>query len=222
VAVRIPVVVSQHERRSGAVADYEEKLITQLIFENGLDATLVADLQSIELDTTDHLCIEGLKGDFAIATWQPREYICRHLHRLGIPSLTIVPVDGSERLESNTNGSRPKSIYFISLSTENSIEQTIATLRDLRLAKSTHVVSLGPSKNSRIASSTVPSSVLQVVPLGHSKEPQSDLNSETKGQEASSYTEPRVFGERVMPTSEVSDDFPNIDQLMDDLDQFEL
>ena len=57
-AVRIPVVISQHERRSGSVADYEEQLVTRLIFENGLDATLIADLNSIAIDTTDHLCIE--------------------------------------------------------------------------------------------------------------------------------------------------------------------
>jgi len=206
-AVRIPVVISQHERRSGSVADYEEQLVTRLIFENGLDATLIADLNSIAIDTTDHLCIEGLKGDFALASWSSAAYVCEHLHRLGMPSIEIVPVDGSPKMLSNQNGAIPKKIYFVSLATNVPIESTIRTLRDLREARSIPVFSIGLSPHEKKSS---PATTLPMVSLV------SALPVEPK---KSSLSASSLLNEDVGVEDE---EFPNIDQLMDDLDKFEI
>jgi hypothetical protein len=213
-AVRIPVVVSQSERRSGAMADYEEQLITRLIFENGLDATLVADLKSIGIDTTDHLCIEGLKGDFAIATWESKDYICEHLHRLGVESVDLVPTDGSPKHSSHRNGQPAKTIFFIALSTSSPIEKTISVLQGLREARSVPVFSLGGIKQRPEPSptTTLKPNVVSISPLVS----QASLKS---NQDASPTNEQSNLN---VTHLEHDDSFPEIDQLMLDLDRFEL
>jgi hypothetical protein len=196
------------------MADYEEQLITRLIFENGLDATLVADLKSIGIDTTDHLCIEGLKGDFAIATWESKDYICEHLHRLGVESVDLVPTDGSPKHSSHRNGQPAKTIFFIALSTSSPIEKTISVLQGLREARSVPVFSLGGIKQRPEPSptTTLKPNVVSISPLVS----QASLKS---NQDASPTNEQSNLN---VTHLEHDDSFPEIDQLMLDLDRFEL
>jgi len=228
-AVRIPVVISQHERRNGSVADYEEKLITRLIFENGLDTTLIADLKSIQLDTTDHLCVEGLKGDFALASWETSDYVCVHLHRLGIPDIEIVPVDGSPKHRSVGNGvlplptSPPKKIFFVSLSTTMPIDETIQTLRDLREARSIPVFSIEVStRRNQVGNAGADAarsvgksqSHPELIPVS-----KRELGPTSPPLPASTAIATPSFFEKA---TDSEDEFPNIDQLMIDLDKFEM
>ena len=210
-AIRIPVVISQHERRSGAIADYEEQLITRVVLESGLDATLIADLKSIKLDTTDHLCIEGLKGDFALATWETAEYACTHLHRLGIPSIEIIPVDGSERSVSGES-TIAKKIFLISLATDVSIDKTLSTLKGLLQARSTPVFSIGaPIQRAK-------SEIQAVRPVPPAEQTMRNVK-------VADTMVPRLpqANRVVLPADlNLESDFPNIDQLMEDLDQFEI
>jgi hypothetical protein len=241
-AIRIPVVISQHERRSGAVADYEEQLITRLIFENGLDATLIADLKAIGLDTTDHLCIEGLKGDFALATWESMEYVCQHLHRLGMPSLELLPVDGSQRVVSVQDPSvSPKKVFYVALTVATPIDSTIKTLRALREARQTPVFSIGLQSPKGSASRSEPAvhSIAAVSkPMSNTSESSHPVSQEPIGNTPASGTSDKSVAANASPAlakpaakDSVSplhvlalddDDFPHIDQLMDDLDRFEI
>jgi hypothetical protein len=206
-AIRIPVVISQHERRAGSIADYEEQLITRIVMESGLDATLIADLKAIELDTTDHLCIEGLKGDFALATWESTQYVCEHLHRLGVPSLEIIPVDGSPKSHSGVVGAPAKKIFLISLATNVSIDNTIKTLKDLLQSRSTPVFSIGAPIH-RARTETAKSLPAEERPVVHS------------------ILRPIENAKRVDESAAVAsaetDDFPELDLLMDELDHFNL
>ncbi|HUP79839.1 MAG TPA: hypothetical protein VM260_14905 [Pirellula sp.] len=215
-AVRIPVVISQHERRSGSIADYEEQLITRIVMESGLDATLIAELKSIELETTDHLCIEGLKGDFALATWESPIYVCTHLHRLGIPALEIIPVDGSPKTTSGDVGLHlSKKILLISLSTNMGVDATIKTLKDLLAARSTPVFSIGAPIHRGKPVAMFP-----------------ETTEQPPRQKATSAEMPTEIGRNLKNRIEISRptvsvvsenaEFPNIDQLMDELDQFEI
>jgi hypothetical protein len=212
-AIRIPVVICQHERRAGSIADYEEQLITRIVMESGLDATLIADLKAIELDTTDHLCIEGLKGDFALATWESTQYVCEHLHRLGVPSLEIIPVDGAPKSHSGEASAPAKKIFLISLATNVSIDTTIKTLKDLLQSRSTPVFSIGAPIH-RARTETVKSTPSDAKPAVHSI---------SQSIEA---TKPILATKRVddaaTNASADTDDFPELDLLMDELDQFNL
>ena len=212
-AIRIPVVICQHERRAGSIADYEEQLITRIVMESGLDATLIADLKAIELDTTDHLCIEGLKGDFALATWESTQYVCEHLHRLGVPSLEIIPVDGSPKSLSGEVSAPAKKIFLISLATNVSIDTTIKTLKDLLQSRSTPVFSIGAPIH-RARTETAKSTPSEAKPAVHSIsqpiEPTKPILATKRVDDAAT------------DTSSDSDDFPDLDLLMDELDQFNL
>ena len=224
-AIRIPVVISQHERRSGSVADYEEELITRIVMESGLDATLIADLKSIQLDTTDHLCIEGLKGDFALATWESKQYVCDHLHRLGISSLEIIPVDGGEVLRSGNARVPSKKIFLVALAATISIDVTIKTLKDLLLSRSTPVFAIGApihrskqAQPAEAASASVGSTTVlspKLTPLNLQTSAISHAPMSKRVDSANSVAE-----KLIAPLDD--SDFPNIDQLMDDLDQFEM
>jgi hypothetical protein len=234
-AVRIPVVVSQSERRAGAMADYEEQLVTRLIFENGLDATLIADLKSIALDTTDHLCVEGLKGDFALACWESASIACEQLHRLGIPSLEILPMDGGPRYRSIRNAQPPKIVFFVSLTTSVSIESTIQTLRELRDARAIPVVSLGaPKSRGMVANETSPPlSIAKPLATANFEDVANSVRDRTSDEKPedkvavddSAAGVPnrarRAAGGEIGAVDD-EDSFPNIDELMDDLDKFEL
>ncbi len=223
-AIRIPVVISQHERRSGSIADYEEQLITRIVMESGLDATLIADLKSIQPDTTDHLCIEGLKGDFALASWESTQYVCDHLHRLGIASLEIIPVDGGMVSRSGMASFPPKKIFFVPLSATTSIEATIKTLKDLLVSRSTPVFAIGaPIHRSKQSQQTATTSVPvdPSVSVGPKQTPLSLQNSAMISPPISIRID--SVDAAASPGHQVADsDFPNIDQLMDDLDQFEM
>jgi len=208
-AIRIPVVISQHERRAGSIADYEEQLITRIVMESGLDATLIADLKAIELDTTDHLCIEGLKGDFALATWESTHYVFEHLHRLGVPSIEIIPVDGRPKSHSGDLSIAAKKIFLISLATNVSIDTTIKTLKDLLQSRSTPVFSIGAPIH-RVKPDSAKSTPAEAKYISHSI-PQS-MKSEKRIDEPT----PSVSA------SSDTDDFPGLDRLMDELDEFKL
>lgn len=224
-AIRIPVVISQHERRSGSVADYEEQLITRIVMESGLDATLIADLKSIQLDTTDHLCIEGLKGDFALATWESTQYVCDHLHRLGISSLEIIPVDGGVVSRSGDASVPPKKIFLVALAATTSIEVTIKTLKDLLSSRSTPVFAIGAPINRNkksLPANDASASVGSSTELGPKLTP-INLQKSASNNVSISMRVDSVNPVTAKPLAPLDDsDFPNIDQLMDDLDQFEM
>jgi len=103
-AARIPVVVSQSVRREPAAVSCEENLITELLFTPGLDATLIGPLVNLQSGSTDHLCLEGLKGPFALITWGSASESQQQLSQLGIygsihdcdsQGLTEFAIDGS-------------------------------------------------------------------------------------------------------------------------------
>jgi len=103
-AARLPVVISQALRREPAAIACEEKLITELLFTNGLDATLIGPIENVEVGSTDHLCLEGLKGPFALLSWTSIEDTRKQLSRMGVHgsivnrdavSLVSLPIDST-------------------------------------------------------------------------------------------------------------------------------
>lgn len=93
-APRLSIVISQAPSNNASVAEIEQQIVTQLMFEPGLDAMLIGHLGSIATGTTDHLCLEGIRGDFALLGWQPAQEAYQQLARLGIyarPGKTPLP-----------------------------------------------------------------------------------------------------------------------------------
>lgn len=93
-APRLSIVISQAPSNNANIAEIEQQIVTQLMFEPGLDATLIGHLSSIATGTTDHLCLEGIRGDFALLGWQTAQEAYEQLARLGIyarPGKTPLP-----------------------------------------------------------------------------------------------------------------------------------
>lgn len=68
---RLAVTLCQQAQRNGRRADIEDQLIADILFANGLDASVIHSLEYIALESTDHLCLQGIKGDMALLNWLP-------------------------------------------------------------------------------------------------------------------------------------------------------
>ncbi|XZE44797.1 hypothetical protein SH467x_004417 [Pirellulaceae bacterium SH467] len=240
-AVRLPVVLCQHPRRSGAHSEHEETWITRLLFEERLDATLVADLGTIPRDSTDQLCLEGFKGGFLLLSWQTAESVAEHLQRLGIAPIELIPVGGGpkiaiapEPLQSESPASlplvreipSPKHVYYMHLDLQRSIDAGVLELKGLLASLSTPVFQLqsrapaargAPSAKTGVNTSGAPVSAANQDP-----QPMRVVQSAlTPRQEPSQIAPPAVQTTRAVD-SKMDEEFPNIDSLVRELDDFDL
>ncbi len=87
---RLAVTLCQQTQRSGGKTDLEDQLIADILFAQGLDASIIQSLDRIPNDSTDHLCLQGIMGDMALLTWSSEEEVIPHLHRLHVDGLLIV------------------------------------------------------------------------------------------------------------------------------------
>jgi len=83
-APRLSIVISQAPSHDAAIADIEQSIVTALMFEPGMDPMLIGHIESIQMGTTDHLCLEGIRGDFVLLGWLPIQSAYDHLARLGL------------------------------------------------------------------------------------------------------------------------------------------
>ena len=68
-AKRITVVVSQGQSAHPDKRKLEEDLITSLLFESGIEVTVVPHLYDLAPGSTGMLCLEGITGDMVVASW---------------------------------------------------------------------------------------------------------------------------------------------------------
>lgn len=247
-AVRLPVVLCQHPRRSGSHSEHEESWITRLLFEERLDATLVADLATIPLNSTDQLCLEGFKGGFLLLSWQSAESVAEHLQRLGICPVDLVPVAGgpkisvtpavslsepSDRLTLAPSTAVDKKIYYMHLDLGRTIDAGVRELKALLASLSTPVFqlqSLAPS-----ARGASPAKMKSPAPQTPSTAGASDLSHQSAltssgelgqispGKPMRAETGQAVSAEKPgSMDSNMDDEFPNIDSLVRELDDLDL
>ena len=68
-AKRISVVVSQSPSKNPAKRKLEEDIIAGLLFENGIDVTIVPNLYDIKPDGTGMLALQGISGNVVVCSW---------------------------------------------------------------------------------------------------------------------------------------------------------
>jgi hypothetical protein len=81
---RIPVVLSQAPAAGTDARQLEEALIAELMFEPGVDVSVVPHLAQLREGTTGLLCLQGIKGDFVVLTWLEPEAARRLLLQRGV------------------------------------------------------------------------------------------------------------------------------------------
>lgn len=68
-ARRVAVIVSQGQSQNPAKRQLEEEIVTQLMFEPGIDVTVIPHLYDLSPDSTGMLALEGIKGDMIVLSW---------------------------------------------------------------------------------------------------------------------------------------------------------
>jgi NAD-dependent dihydropyrimidine dehydrogenase PreA subunit len=68
-AKRITVVISQGQSANPQKRKLEEDLVSALLFEPGVEVTVIPNLYDLAPDGTGMLCLQGIAGDMVIASW---------------------------------------------------------------------------------------------------------------------------------------------------------
>lgn len=68
-ARRVAVIVSQGQSANPAKRNLEEDIVTQLMFEPGIDVTVIPHLYDLSPDSTGMLALEGVRGDMIVLSW---------------------------------------------------------------------------------------------------------------------------------------------------------
>ena len=66
---RISVVVSQSPSKNPAKRKLEEDIVTGLLFENGIDVTVVPNLYDIQAESTGMLALKQVSGNLIVCSW---------------------------------------------------------------------------------------------------------------------------------------------------------
>ena len=68
-AKRTTVVVSQSPSRNPAKKQLEEDIIAGLLFENGIDVTVIPNLYDLKSDSTGMVAMDGISGHMVVCSW---------------------------------------------------------------------------------------------------------------------------------------------------------
>jgi len=65
----LAIVLSQTDQPSTELRDFEEELVAILLMKDGLEVSIIGDIANIEPDSTDALCLEGVRGNLFLISW---------------------------------------------------------------------------------------------------------------------------------------------------------
>ncbi|GEM_PF-2819074 len=78
------IVLSQTDQPSTTHRDFEEELVAVLLMKDGLEVSIIGDVANIEADSTDALCLEGVRGNLFFISWYNDEQAKLHLESAGV------------------------------------------------------------------------------------------------------------------------------------------
>lgn len=210
-ANRLTVIISQASMRHSQAAEVEERLLTELMMTAGIDATLVGSLDSVQIDSTDYLCLSGFGNQtLAVVSTLSFEQVAQQWARLQLSGQVV-------RLgQAGAIGQR-RVVYFPLLS------DTAATLEELRQLLADQAVK----------------TVGVIMPLGKTPQvsPRGLLNSPANadtGKHSSPQASPAPpaalqplpaqapVSRPSAPQAEPEEEWPELDRLVDDLDALDL
>src|SRR5690606_7163381 len=83
-ARRLTVVVSQGQSANPAKRQLEEDIVAALLFEKGIEVTVVPHLYDLKPDGTGMLALQNIGGDMVVLSWLYPRAAFWTLHRFGI------------------------------------------------------------------------------------------------------------------------------------------
>ena len=96
---KLTVVVSQSQSKNPAKRSIEEAVVEALLFEQGIEVTIIPHLYDLKADSTGMLCLQGISGDVVIAAWLfPRaaHWILDRNHIRGRVGETLLDVEADD------------------------------------------------------------------------------------------------------------------------------
>ena len=81
---RMKLLLSQSHRNDPKRRDTEQELVASLLMQHRIEVILVEDLAHLEGDSTDALCIQGIRGDILVVAWHQAVSCIECLRRMGV------------------------------------------------------------------------------------------------------------------------------------------
>jgi hypothetical protein len=78
------LVLSQSHQNDPTRRDTEQELVASLLMQDRTEVILVQDVAQLENESTDALCLQGIRGDMLVVAWHNTVDCTEHLRRLGI------------------------------------------------------------------------------------------------------------------------------------------
>ncbi|MEZ6133501.1 MAG: hypothetical protein R3C53_01195 [Pirellulaceae bacterium] len=219
VAARLTVIVSQSATRNSSQADIEETLVAELMMTPGLDATLIGPIETIQADSTDFLCLSGFNHNFGFVSWLDEQQVIEHWQRLGLAGTVARP----GQAVTNGDASRKPRVYFFQLIGSDAGSQILKQLEELQRDRAVKTVDIALTlpimspmgSKSMVSKPTVPESSSNSSPA---------IAATSKVPPAVPRQADPTNADQRPPVEPDEDDeqWQQLDQLVDELDAFDL
>ncbi len=188
-AKRLSVVVSQSPSRNPAKRKLEEDIVARLLFEPGIDVTIVPNLYDIKPDSSGMLALKGVGGNMVVCSWLferaahwvlDRNNICGHVGPVLLKNedeneeeMEGAEEDGKAEADKGNGKQRvvdsreipDRKIYCLDLRISNRAQEFIDEVKRIQQANLVTLVTLGDVVN---ASPAPPSKEADGQELGES------------------------------------------------------
>lgn len=147
-AARIALILSQPSRGHASATELIENLVAAAMLVPGLDANLIGDLESFELGGTDHLCLQGHTRDVVLASFLDLHVAQLAWTRLGQTGQFVdfrSSGDGSRRPQSSSSSSSNavgRRVFYYRLHAGESVSALLDQCGKLLAAQSLSLVSI--------------------------------------------------------------------------------
>ena len=163
------LVLSQSHQNDPTRRDTEQELVASLLMQDRIEVILVQDVAQLENESTDALCLQGIRGDMLVVAWHNTVDCTEHLRRLGI----VGQFDGDTAttsalpivLPSGQYDAMQRRIAFldlISITDPSTARQQILTL--LRAGKQKRKTILTQTDHAPVNSDLSPAKPVKVMP----------------------------------------------------------
>ena len=158
-AKRLSVIVSQAQGKNPAKRQLEEDIVAGLLFEAGIDVTIVPNLYDIQADSTSVIALKGVGGNAVLCSWlferAARWVLDRHgVH--GQHGTVLLQTEEEDEDEADDSESTPedkdrvidsrdipnRKIYCLDLKASKSADDFIAEVKRIHAENSVQVVGL--------------------------------------------------------------------------------
>ena len=162
-AKRLSVVVSQSPSKNPAKRKLEEDIVAGLLFENGIDVTIVPNLYDIKPDSTGMLALQQIKGNVVVISWMferaahwilDRNSIDGHVGEVLLKNEDEDEEDEEDKESGDDDGDEKervidsrqipnRKIYCLDLKTTNAAPEFIEEVKRIHTENAVKVVGLG-------------------------------------------------------------------------------